>query len=178
LLTRAIGGPNAIVEDKHFDEVLKQPDLKEYLQRSSHLGALTDSSKFFLVFNEFDNAKINLNKLWTAMDACGDELMVIITTNNPMSVHKSIRSRCEEIEMSALKPGAVLARAQLILKAEGLVMSNDQLLQYLQTESHNCDLRKYMQILDKLLYRNRAGLAMPFWKQPPPVKLPELARIK
>ena len=178
LLTHAIGGPNAIVEEKDFDEVLKQPDLKGYLQRSCQFGALTDSSKYFLVFNEFDNAKINLNKLWTAMDACGDELMVIITTNNPMSVHKSIRSRCEEIEMSALTPRAVLARAQWILKAEGLIMPNDQLLHYLKTESHNCDLRKYMQILDKLLYLNSEGLPMPFWIPPPPVTLPKLARLK
>lgn len=178
LLTYAIGGPNAIVEDKDYDEVLKQDDLKGYLQRSCQLGSLTDSSKFFLVFNEFDNAKVNLNKLWTAMDACGDELMVIITTNNPMNVHKSIRSRCEEIEMSAPTPDAVLARAQSILKAEGLILPSDQVLHYLQTEAHRGDLRKYMQVLDKLLYLNGANLPMPEWSPAPTGKRPQLARVK
>lgn len=171
LLPYAIEGPDAIVEDKEYDEVLKQEGLKGYLQRACQLVSIGASSKFFLVFDEFDNAKVNLNKLWTAMDACGDGLMVIITTNHPMNVHKSIRSRCEEIEMSAPTPGAVLARAQSILRTEGLMLPTQQVLCYLQTEAHRGDLRKYMQVLDKLLYLNAAGLPMPAWTpQPRPTK--------
>lgn len=179
LLPHAIAGESAII-DTNYEEVLSQNDIKGYLQRSCQLGSLNGSGKYFLVFHEFDNAKVKLEKLWTAMDDCGDQLMVIITTNNPMQVHQSIRSRCDEINMPALTAQSVLSRAQLVLDAEGLVLPDAQLLHYLKTEEHRGDLRKYMGILDKLLYLQQANLPMPAWMPAPPdvpVK-PKLSVVK
>jgi len=169
LLPYAISGQNAQIEDKDYDKVLEQKDIKSYLRNACQTSKLYGGDKFFLVFNEFDNAKANVSKLWTAMDACADSLMVIITTNEPMNVHKSIRSRCDLIEMPALKAVAVLRRAQQILAAEGLALPNEQVLSYLKTRDHFGDWRKYMAVMDELLYSNAQGLPLPAWSQSAPV---------
>lgn len=163
LLPREICGSDVTVEDKDHDEILAKPDLKQYLQNACQLYRMAEQQKFFMVFNEFDNARGNLHKLWTAMDACGDSLMVIITTNEPMKVHRSVRSRCTEIEMPALTAHAVLRRAQLILATEGLTLPDAQVLHYLGTKQYSGDLRKYMSVLDEILFLHGSGLPMPFW---------------
>ena len=168
LLPTAIVGPQAAVEDKDYDDVLSQKNIKQYLQSACQFNSLTNQGKFFMVFHEFDNAKVNLNKLWTAMDICQDMLMVIITTNNPMKVHQSLRSRCELVEMPSLTPVAVLPRAQQILAAEGLVLPDAQVLSYLQTRKALGDIRQYFQVLDNLLYLTALGHPLPAWTPAPP----------
>ena len=127
LLPCAIDGTNAIVEDKHFDEILGQKNLKDYLRNACALGNFAEGKpKFYLVFHEFDNNSEKLHKLWTAMDDLGDMLMVIITTNEPMNIHKSVRDRCDLINLPAVTAKAFLPRAQYILKAEGLVLPDYQ----------------------------------------------------
>lgn len=170
LLPIAIGGADAAIDENDYDGVLGQKDIKSYLKNACQLSKLYGSGKHFLLFNEFDNAKANLSKLWTAMDACGDLLMVIITTNEPLNVHKSIRSRCDLIEMPPLKARAALARSQQILQAEGLVLSDAQVLHYLKTRENFGDLRKYMGVLDEILYLHASGDELPAWTAPlPPV---------
>lgn len=169
LLPIAIGGADAAIDENDYDGVLGQKDIKSYLQNACQFAKLYGSGKHFLVFNEFDNAKGNLSKLWTAMDACGDSLMLIITTNEPMNVHKSIRSRCDLIEMPPLKARAALARSQQILLAEGLNLPDAQVLHYLKEREHFGNLRKYMGVLDEILYMNASGAQLPAWttQQPP-----------
>ena len=99
LLVKEIGNQQPDLERKDAEELLALPDLKNYLKQAATYSAMTTSEKFFLILNEFDYSKKNLNKFWTALDACGDGVMAIITTNQPMDVHTSIRSRCDLIEM-------------------------------------------------------------------------------
>ena len=169
LLIDAIGGAGATVDDVDYDELLSKPDLKQYLQNSCAMSNLYGQGKFFILLNEFDTARVNPHKLWTAMDKCGDELMVIITTNEPMKVHKSVRSRCMEIHMPALKANVVLPRAQHILAAESLVLPDAQVRAYLSNMQYKGDLRKYFAILDDLLLLNNSGQAMPPWITQAPV---------
>jgi replication factor C subunit 3/5 len=162
LLITAIGGPDALV-DKDFASLLALPDLKDYMQKSVQTGRMSTSGKYFQLFNEFDNAKSDMHKYWTAMDACGDGLMTVITTNNPISIHQSIRSRCTLIQLPGLTAENVLARSQYILQAEGLVLPDMQVLHYLKQQEKDHDLRKYMGVLDQLLYLQNLGLPMPAW---------------
>lgn len=178
LLPYAISGTDAYVEDKDFDKVLKQSDIKSYLKKACSMSNLFGSSKFFMVFNEFDNAKFNLDKLWNAMDSIQEELMVIITTNNPTQVHQSIRSRCTLIEMPALSPQALLARSQYILKTEGLVLPDKQVLHYLTSKQHTGDIRQYMGLLDELLFLDRSGLSMPNWKTSPSTRIASVPTLR
>ena len=83
LLPYAIGGENALVEDKEFDELLSNKDLKQYLLNACSMSGLYGQGKFFMVFNEFDNAKVNLSKLWTAMDRCAEQLRGISALTPP-----------------------------------------------------------------------------------------------
>lgn len=163
LLPTTIAGAQAAVEDKDYDDVLSQSNIKQYLQSACRYNSLTGQGKFFMVFHEFDNAKVNLNKLWTAMDICQDMLMVIITTNAPMNVHKSLRSRCELIEMPALTPAAVLPRAQQILQSEGMTLPDSQVLSYLNERKALGDMRSYFRMLDRLLYLHSSNLPLPAW---------------
>lgn len=163
LLIQAIGGEDAMVENKDFSDVLAMPDIKEYLQRCVGMARLTPSRKYFIVWNEFDNAKANPHALWTALDDLGADVMLILTTNNFIKIHPSVRSRCYAVDMPALKATDVLPRAQWILAQEGLSLDREQLLSYLQPQQVSGDIRKFFAELDKLLFLQRQGLPMPHW---------------
>ena len=125
------------------------------------MTGLYGQSKFFMVFDEFDNAKINVSKLWTAMDRCAEQLMVIITTNLPMNVHQSVRSRCDLIDFSKLSARQVLPRAQHILQAEGVNLPDAQVLHYLTQIEYQADLRKYFMKLDEIIFLSSTGQLLP-----------------
>lgn len=115
LLAQAIGGANAMVEPKDFNTVLAMPDLQDYLQRCVSVAKFTTSKKYFLIWHEFDNVKANPHALWTALDKLSTDVMLILTTNNFIKIHPSIRSRCNAVDMPALKAADVLPKAQWIL---------------------------------------------------------------
>lgn len=161
LLPDAVMGESAAVENSDFDELLNRKDLRQYLKNCCAMNRLSVQNKVFLVFEEFDNAKVTPNKLWTAMDACADQLQVIISTNHEMNVHRSIRSRCDMIHVGKLSAQMVLPRAQFILNSEGLDLPNEYVLAYLQQADWKGDLRLYMQKLDELLAIQAMGLALP-----------------
>jgi replication-associated recombination protein RarA len=167
LLVRAIGGEDAVVESNEHDELLDRRDLRGYLRQAAALARLTTSGKHFMVLNEFDAAKKKLSQFWNALDACGDGVMVIITTNKPMEIDPSIRSRCDLVEMPAISAAAALARVQFILQAEGLQLGSAQVLEYLRSREHRGDLRKYFGLADELLYLQRNGLPFPPWSSTP-----------
>ncbi len=161
LLPYAIGGTDAVVENKDFDDLLNRKDLKMYLRQSCAANRFNAQSKFFLVFEEFDNASVNLHKLWTAMDSCENELMVIITTNHPMNIPRSVRDRCDMIEFSKINANAALSRAQFILQSEGLTLPDSDVLFYLKQLEWKGSLRGYMRKLDELLALKAMNLQMP-----------------
>ena len=99
----------------------------------------------------------------TALDECGDDAMAIITTNHPMNIDRSVRSRFDMIEFGGVSAKAALPRIQHALKAEGLVLPDAQVLYYLKQEEHLMDLRKYFKQADELLYLRSIGQALPKW---------------
>lgn len=147
--------------DTNYDAILKKDDLNGYIANSCSIAEWGGHKKHFMVFHEFDNAEDDVNELWTAMDKYSDKLMVIITTNNPMSVHKSLRSRCDEVHFPALTARQVLRRSQSILNQEGLSLLDAQVLHYLEQIEHFGDLRKYFAKLDEILLLSRMGAILP-----------------
>ena len=172
LLVKELGNGHPYVDRCDADELLAKPDLKMYLKQAAAFAAMTESEKLFLVLNEFDNAKKNLSKFWTALDACGDAVMAVITTNDPMDIHKSIRSRCDVIEMPGITANAALERVQHCLTTEGLILPAQQVLHYLKRYERQMDLRKYFNVADEILYLWRNGISMPPWTgQPNPLRV-------
>lgn len=167
LLVKQIGNQNPEVERKEADEFLAQPDLKKYLKQASAYAAMTTSEKFFLILNEFDYSKKNLNKFWTALDACGSGVMAIITTNQPMDVHPSVRSRCDVIEMPGVCAEAALQRIQYCLSMEGVNLPDAQVLHYLKLQEQFLDLRRYFRVADQIIYLIKNNLPMPSWTSNP-----------
>lgn len=163
LLVQAVGGIEAMVETLGFDELLAKKDLRAYLLQSSAMAKFTESGKYFLLLNEFDNAKKGEYKLWTALDACADGVMAIITTNEPMEVHRSLRSRCDVIEIAGIPAVAALPRVQYALRTEGLNLPDQQVLSYLKPQEKWLDFRRYFKVADELLYLQRSGLPFPVW---------------
>ena len=147
--------------DTNYDAILKKDDLNGYIANSCSIAEWGGHKKHFMVFHEFDNAEDDVNELWTAMDKYSDKLMVIITTNNPMSVHQSLRSRCDEVHFPALTARQVLRRSQSILNQEGLSLLDAQVLHYLEQIEHFGDLRKYFAKLDEILLLSRMGAILP-----------------
>lgn len=167
LLVQTLGGTGAHCCNS-YEEVLTQKDIKQYLQNYCSLARMTVSKRLYLILDEFDNAKGNLDKFWRALDACGDDVMAIITTNEPMQVHRSVRSRFDLIEMKGLTAASVLPRAQMILQAEGVNLPDQQVLAYLMTLEHLRDIRKYMRYLDSIIALSKHGMALPAWVPPVP----------
>jgi len=167
LLVKQIGNQTPEVERKEADEFLAQPDLKKYLKQASAYAAMTTSEKFFLILNEFDYSKKNLNKFWTALDACGSGVMAIITTNQPMDVHPSVRSRCDVIEMPGVCAEAALQRIQYCLSMEGVNLPDAQVLHYLKLQEQFLDLRRYFRLADQIIYLIKNNLPMPSWTSNP-----------
>ena len=168
LLVKAIGGTDAMLEGEHFDELLAQTKLREYFRNACALARMTTSGKYFLVLNEFDNAKRNVSKFWSALDASEDAIMAIITTNHPMNIDRSVRSRFDMIEFGGVSAMAALPRIQYVLKAEGVHLPDAQVLHYLKQEEHLMDLRKYFKKADELIYINNNGQTFPKWKATAP----------
>ena len=160
LLPHYIGGDAAFIETQSFDEILKKEDLRGYIGNSCSIASFSNS-KYFMVFHEFDNAKANVSKFWTVIEEYADQLMLIITSNDPMSIHKSLRSRCDEIAFPALTARQVLPRALKILAAEGVNLPENQVLHYLTQIEHFGDLRKYFAKLDEIIYLSKTGGAFP-----------------
>lgn len=168
LLVQSIGGPDADLENEDFEDLLSKPKLRDYLRNASALARMTPSKKYFLVLNEFDNAKRNVSKFWAALDACEDSIMAIITTNHPMNIDRSVRSRFDMVEFGGVSAMAALPRIQYVLKAEGLFLPDAQVLHYLKQEEHMKDLRKYFKKADELLFLHSNGQSFPKWMATPP----------
>ena len=172
LLVKEIGNQHPEIERKDADELLAQPDLKKYLKQASAYAAMTTSEKFFLILNEFDYSKKNLNKFWTALDACGSGVMAIITTNQPMDVHPSVRSRCDVIEMPGVCAEAALQRIQYCLSMEGVNLPDAQVLHYLKNYVQGFDLRRYFRIADQIIYLSKNNMPMmPWTSNPKPLRV-------
>lgn len=163
LIATTIGGPNAHIET-NFGALLAMPDLLFYLKQACHFAKLTTGSKCFLLFNEFDNFKGTPYQLWDSLDKFDPaDMMLIITTNELMAIHPSIRSRCRLVEFPAVTASAMLPRAQQILKSNGLSLPDAQVLSYLKAEERFGDLRKYMDFIDDLLLIHQQGMNFPAW---------------
>ena len=161
LLAKTIGGPQAHIETD-FATLLNMPDLLSYLKQACHFAKLFSGSKCFLLFNEFDNFKGTPYQLWDAMDQIDiGDLMLIITTNDLMAIHPSIRSRCRLIEFPAVTASAMLPRAQQILNSNGLSLPDAQVLRYLKDEERFGDIRKYMDLIEELLLIHQKGMPFP-----------------
>lgn len=160
LLPHYIGGDDAFIETESFDDILKKDDLRAYIANSCSIASFSNS-KYFMVFHEFDNAKANVSKFWTVIEEYADQLMLIITSNDPMNIHKSLRSRCDEIAFPALTARQVLPRALKMLAAEGVNLPDKQVLHYLTQIEHFGDLRKYFAKLDEIIFLSKTGKTFP-----------------
>ena len=179
LLVEALGGEDAQC-CRSYEEVLDQRDVKQFLKNSCSIARMTESQHVYLIMDEFDYAKGAMDKFWRTLDSCGDDVMAIITTNEPMKVHLSVRSRLDLIEMKGLTAISVLPRAQFILQAEGVNLPDQQVLAYLMTLEHLMDLRKYMRLLDSIIALSQNGMALPAWVPPglPAVRVSTKPMIK
>jgi DNA polymerase-3 subunit gamma/tau len=122
----------------------------------------TAKDRVVVIFNELDKFNGRLDQLWLAMDGLKDDLLVIITTNDPMSIPLPLRSRCDKYDFRRVTPAEFLSRAQFILKAEGVTLPDAATLYYLRAMTNKVsDVRDYMRVLDKLIYMTQNGIALP-----------------
>lgn len=161
LLPVAIGGARVQIERKDMEQLVRMKNLRTYLQNATSVIFLEEGEKLFIVAEELDTLKGDFANFWKALDAVQDRVMLIVTTNDAMNIHKSLRSRCDLINFPALGARQVLTRAQLILHGEDVHLSDQQVLYWLQLVESTGDLRDYMNKLDEILYLVRNELALP-----------------
>ena len=122
----------------------------------------TAKDRVVLIFNELDKFSGRLDKLWLAMDGLKDDLLVIITTNEPMNIPLPLRSRCDKYDFRRVTPAEFLSRAQFILRAEGVTLPDADTLSHLIAQTSKVsDVRDYMRVLDKLIYMTQNAIALP-----------------
>jgi len=156
LLPYAIDGQDAYIEPKDFDDLINVKDLRNYLENGYFYWGKT-----YLVFHEFDDAKGSFSLFCKTIDKLQNKVMMIITTNNPMKIHQSIRSRCNCISLPALTATDVLPRIQFILRAEGIHLPDIQVLAYLKSWDKHGDIRKYLDVVADLTYLHKSNLPFP-----------------
>jgi DNA polymerase-3 subunit gamma/tau len=149
-----------------IEKVMAQTDIKQFFMNVKIFATLSGanvSDRVVIVFHELDNYKGSLDKFWTAMDELKEDLLVIITTNNPMTFASAVRSRCEKFDFTRIKHEEFLERAQFILKSESIYVSNAELLDHMKRHTpKTSDVRDYLSVLDALIFKYQNNIALPF----------------
>lgn len=164
-----------------IEQVMAQDDIYTYFLNAFHLAKLAGAAiddRLVIVFHELDSYTKPLDKLWTVMDRMKDELLVIITTNNPMKFANAVRSRCAKYNFIRITPEDFVSRAQYILNQENIHLPDLHVLHYLKTMSiTTSDVRDYLDVLDDLIYSSQNKLPLPAIPVSQP-KQPTLSVVK
>ena len=164
----------SLLIDESIEKVMAQDDLYIYFLNALHFAKLAganDDDRLVIVFHELDKYEKSLDKLWTVMDRMKDELLIIITTNNPMKLENAVRSRCAKFNFTRFTPADFLARAQFILRQENIHLPNSHVLHYLKSMTVvTSDVRDYLDVLDDLIYSSQNNLPLPLVPPPQPVQ--------
>jgi DNA polymerase III delta prime subunit len=144
-------------EEKPIVDLLKITKLDWYFKTRCHTAKNLFATRYVLKCEEFDNVKGDLSKLWTALDEVQEDIVFIATTNEPLDIHKSLRSRLYKIEVGPIGPMHFLPRAMQILTSEGFNIDSSIVLDALKTRAHECDIRAYFQILEELILLENAA---------------------
>lgn len=165
-----------------IETVMSQADLFTYfmlVRNAASMFGARSNDRIVIVLNELDKYTGSLDKLWTVMDRMKNDLLVIITTNNPMKFENAIRSRCEKFNFTRIKPDEFLGRAQYILQQENLILPDADVLHYLKTMTvTTSDVRDYMSVLDQLIFMRQNNLPFPPVPAPQILSAPVLTLIK
>ena len=157
-----------------IEKFLSYDDIRQTIIGQTMFYRVNAQDRVVVVFNELDKFRGRLDKLWLAMDRLKDDLLVIITTNDPMNIPLPLRSRCDKYDFRRITQAEFLNRAQFILKAEGVTLPDAVTLSYLVAmTSKVSDVRDYMRVLDKLIHMTQNGIALP----PVPVSVPAVASV-
>jgi replication-associated recombination protein RarA len=165
LLPEAIEGQSV-----HFDvidgsEIKTGSQLIKKMQGSRnwapHAGG--NFGRYYLVVEELAFSDPRCSQFWTEIENMQKDSLVIITSNEPMKIDKSIRSRCECVEIKPATPEQFMPRAKWVLSQEGVIIPDDVLFSSLASVAHMNDNRKYLQRLERVIgiYRlaNQANAA-------------------
>ena len=145
-----------LLDNKTIEQVMALDDIYQYVHNMKTFAMCSgakSTDRIVMVFHELDEYKGSLSKLWTEMDRLKDDLLVIITTNNPMQFQNAVRSRCEKIEFNNVTPQHFVNRAQFILNAEGVNLTDTDVVHYLTAMTPKTrDVRDYLSVLEQVVF--------------------------
>lgn len=122
----------------------------------------------FVIINEIDKIKEGLPLLWQWMDLRKDSATVLVTTNQAFAVTKALRSRMELLYLPPITAQLMLPRAREIMRAEGVPITDQDLLAELQTVEQLADIRKYMARLEMVAIDLKQQISAAVAKPPSP----------
>jgi replication-associated recombination protein RarA len=131
-----------------------------------------------VIYEEMELGGGSLAPFWLALDQLPNYMMVIFTTNNPMNIHKSVRSRCHTLEIKSLSAAQFLPLAQHIFASEGYgKVTAAEILAQLQAVEQLGDNRAYYKRIELLLARIPGGWSVPAATPKPAVTLQVVANV-
>jgi DNA polymerase III delta prime subunit len=158
LLPSAIeGNPVTAYKMRHGD-FLEHYFVEKKLNEETTYENLFEScgqSRDYLIIDEAHKiTSRDIDSYRWALDRLPRDCLMIFTTNYPDILDQGLKSRAKFVEVPTIQPQKFLARAQNILRNEGLECQNDAVLKLLEnTYERYCDNRKYFEALDTLLFR-------------------------
>lgn len=158
LLPSAIEGKAAVSHKMPHSEFLKNEFVLKKLNQKNIYESLyeaADQSRDYLIIDEA--TKTNDRDMATfrwALDLFPRDCLMIFTTNYPEVLDRAFNSRARFVEVPTIPPERFLARAQYILRTEGLSCPDSAVIDLLKNAYERyCDNRKYFEALDTLLFR-------------------------
>jgi hypothetical protein len=137
-----------------------------------------NTGKGTIIYEEMELGGASLAPFWLALDQLPNYMMVIFTTNNPMNIHKSVRSRCHTLEIKSLSAAQFLPMAQHIFASEGYgQVTAAEILAQLQAVEALSDNRAYYKRIELLLGRLSSGWTVSAATPKPAVTLQVVANV-
>lgn len=160
LIPKAIDGDDVAVEKFTVEDLKSRASIKQKLKRTATFDNLFESeeqSRCYKIFDEFVmDSKMLKDEVRLAMDEMTEHDLYIFTTNELSKLDTGVVSRSLQLLVPPIPPADFLSKAQSILKEEGVVLPDADVLKLLEAVHHaNADNRKFYEFLDRIIFETK-----------------------
>lgn len=155
IIPKELDGPNVKVDKINSESLISSDIVRSTFARSEMYDrnfVVEGQSRSYIICNEAHIDSRAKRTLRESLDAMGENDLAIFTTNDLDKLDSGLLSRAEKVEVLPVVPELFLPRAQKILRAEGIDISDGALLKVL-VSVHGLarDNRAYYKALDQII---------------------------
>lgn len=156
LIPKAIDGDRVSVKKINAEDLNSKREVRQRFNRSRQFDNLfceAGQRYSYTVVEEVNVDPAARDALRTCLDDMAGRELFIFTTNELHKIDKGLRSRANAVEVKPAPAQQFLARAQHILRCEGVELEDDLTLSVLEAVyAKDADNRKYYSALDEIIH--------------------------